>query len=53
MGTFSATIELGDPLGQRFESLDAVVDTGSTYTVVPASLLVRLGVVPYVRDTFS
>lgn len=52
MGTFSVTIEIGDPQGQRFEPVDALVGTGSTYTVVPASFLVRLGVTPHVRDTF-
>ncbi len=44
MGIFHATIEIGDPAGQRFESVDALVDTGASYTSVPASLLERLGV---------
>ena len=51
MGTFGVTIEIGDPQGQRFEAMNALVDTGATYTVVPASLLVRLSVTPYVWDT--
>lgn len=52
MGTFGVTIEIGDPQGQHFEAIDALVDTGASYTVVPRSLLVRPGVVPHVRDTF-
>ena len=44
MGTFSYQIEVGDMDGQRFESLEALVDTGSNYTVVPASLLRRLSI---------
>lgn len=46
------SIEIGDPAGQRYETIEALVDTGSTYTTVPRLLLDRLGVVPHVRDTF-
>ena len=52
MGTFHYNIEIGDPQGQRFESVDALMDTGSTYTVTPASLLERLGVTRYERRRF-
>ena len=52
MGTFSITIEIGDPQGQRFESIDALVDTGATLTTVPATILRRLGVAPSRRSTF-
>lgn len=44
MGTFRVTIEVGDPHGQRFEKVDALVDTGASYTMLPADLLRRLGV---------
>jgi predicted aspartyl protease len=44
MGTFSVPIEIGDEQGQRWELVTAFVDTGSTFTVVPRSLLKRLGV---------
>ena len=44
MGTFSVQIQVGDPSGQRFETIDAMVDSGATYTVLPASLLERLNV---------
>ncbi len=46
MGTFSVTIEVGDPQGQRYEPVEAIVDTGSSYTMLPAALLQRLGVEP-------
>lgn len=52
MGTFNYPIEIGDPQGQRFEQLEALVDTGATYTVAPSSFLRRLGVVPNTRATF-
>jgi len=52
MGTFRVTIEIGDPGGQRFETVEALVDTGATYTTASARLLARLGVVPHTRDTF-
>jgi clan AA aspartic protease len=44
MGTFSMSIEVGDPTGQRWQTVEALVDTGSTYTWLPGSLLERLGV---------
>ena len=53
MGAFNVSIEVGDPAGTRFESVDSLVDTGATYTVVPASLLQRLDVRPHRRTTFE
>ena len=44
MGTLTVTIQVGDVGGRRFEPLEVVVDTGSTFSQVPAELLVRLGV---------
>lgn len=44
MGTVTVTIQVGDQQGSRFEELDIVVDTGSTYTAVPRAILERLGV---------
>lgn len=44
MGTFKITIQIGDPQGQRYESLDALVDTGASDTVVPRRVLADLGV---------
>src|SRR3989304_1343002 len=52
MGTFRVSIEVGDPAGQRYETVEALVDTGATYAPLPAPLLHVLGVVPHARDTF-
>ena len=52
MGTFTVTIEVGDAQGQRFEQVDALVDTGATLTTVPASLLASLGVTSSRRGKF-
>ena len=52
MGTFRVAIEVGDPSGRRFERLDAVVDTGATYTALPRPMLESLGVTPHARDRF-
>ena len=38
------TIEVGDTRGERFEAVEVMVDTGSTYTALPGDLLRRLGV---------
>ena len=38
------TIGVGDSQGQRFEDVEVMVDTGSTYTAVSRELLQRLGV---------
>ncbi|MSQ12919.1 MAG: hypothetical protein EXR47_02025 [Dehalococcoidia bacterium] len=46
MGVFRHPIEVGDPAGRRFETVDAVVDTGASFTVVPGAVLRRLGIVP-------
>ena len=46
MGAFRYRLEVGDPEGNRFEGVEALVDTGATFTVVPATLLQRLGVEP-------
>ena len=46
MSVFRHSIEVGDLTGTRFQSMDAIVDTGATFTVVPARILSELGVVP-------
>ncbi len=52
MGIFHHQIEIGSPDGSRFEKLDALVDTGATFTVAPASTLRRLGVSPVEKARF-
>ena len=44
MGAFRITVEVVDPRGQRFESVEMLVDTGATFTKAPRDLLERLGV---------
>lgn len=46
MGTFRVGIAIGDPEGRRWETLDALVDTGASYTWIPRGILERLGVRP-------
>ena len=47
MGTFVVRLEVADPEGRRFETVEAMVDSGATYTTLPTSILERLGVVPH------
>ena len=44
MGVFTVPMEVGDPVGGRFELVEALVDTGASYTMLPASTLRGLGV---------
>ena len=53
MGTFSVNIEIGDAQGSRFEALEALADTGSSYTWVPRDVLQRLGVPVQARGEFE
>lgn len=53
MSTFRHPIQIGSPDGERFEEIEALVDTGSSYTWVPRSILERLGVQPTFRREFE
>ena len=53
MGTFRVRIEIGDARGERWETVEALVDTGATYTMAPAALLKRLGITPHAREVFT
>ena len=53
MGIFYVDVEIGDPQGERFESVRALVDTGSAYTILPASVLEGLGVEPHDTRNFQ
>lgn len=46
MGTFVYSVEIGDFDGRAFEEVEALVDTGATYTSVPRDTLEGLGVQP-------
>ena len=52
MGTLLVSLEVGDPQGEQFETVEALVDTGATYSTLPASTLRRLGVSPHTRGLF-
>ena len=52
MGRVEITISVGDSLGNRFEELEVLVDTGSTFTKVPRELLERLEI-PVERSALS
>ena len=53
MGTFRVPIEVGDPRGERWERIEALADTGASFTWVPADVLRRLGVAPEARWEFE
>lgn len=44
MGIFKVSMEVGDPQGRNFQEVELLVDTGSTYTALPAELLRSLNV---------
>lgn len=46
MGTFSHPITLYDATGRHSETVEALVDTGATFSAFPAPMLERLGVRP-------
>lgn len=52
MGTFRIQIDIGDPQGERWTSLDALVDTGASVVSAPASVLQDLNIVPLMRQSF-
>src|SRR5437867_2275456 len=52
MGTFSVPIEIGNLQGALFEQVQALVDSGASYTRVPRSMLERLGIEPKERFPF-
>lgn len=53
MGTFSVKIQVGDLDGQISEEMDALVDTGTMMSVVPASTLRQLGINPVKSEVFE
>ncbi len=46
MGLFSWPFEIGNLNGDNFEWVEGLVDTGATYSLLPASVLHRLGAEP-------
>ena len=46
-GAFYWPTEVSSPDGSRWETVDALVGTGASHSVLPARMLHRLGVVPF------
>jgi len=53
VGTFTFTFEVGSPDRQRFQAVEALVDTGAIFSRVPASILRDLGHRPSGRESFE
>lgn len=53
MGTFHIAMEVGDTQGLRYEPVQALVDSGATYNILPAPLLRDLGVEPKINRGFT
>ena len=52
MGTFSYTLEIADLDNRNSREVNAVVDTGAAYTVLPGHLLHQIGIEPIGRRRF-
>ena len=52
MGTFKVQLQVGNPFTGQTEIVEAIVDTAATDSVMPSSLLQRLGVEPVQRVRF-
>ena len=53
MGTFAVPVEISRPYGDNFAAMDAVVDTGATYSVFPSDILESVGAVADDIRTFD
>ena len=53
MGVFDWPIRVSSSDGARSLDIEAIVDTGATYTVLPIGVLEQLGIVPTRQHTFE
>ena len=53
MGTFFWPMAVASPDGSRWETVDALVDTGASYSLFPRGMLERLGIVSIGRRRFE
>lgn len=53
MGTFFVALQVGDIAGEQFVQVEALVDTGSSDTVLPQEMLERLGITAVDRFAYS
>ena len=52
MGIFRVPLHVGNPGNGHSETVQALVDTGATFSMMPASLLQRLGIEAVRSATF-
>ena len=53
MTIFNAQLTLGNLAGTQWETIDALVDSGATFTVLPRPFLDRIGVRPAGTEPFT
>lgn len=53
MGTFSVTVAIGSRDGQTFRDVDALVDTGASFSSMPRAILEEMGHVPVGKEEFE
>ena len=53
MGTFKVEIGVSDGNGGRTERIEALVDTGAAFSVLPGTVLQRLGIHPDDEEVFT
>ncbi|MDP3063307.1 MAG: retroviral-like aspartic protease family protein [Chloroflexota bacterium] len=53
MGTFSVSVQVGSVAGPTYQTVEALVDTGATYAVLPSNTLHSLGIQPVERFPFE
>jgi predicted aspartyl protease len=54
MGTFNTQVGVGNPADREFQWVEALVDTGATYSMMPASLLGELlNLLPEDEEVFT
>ena len=52
MGTFRVPLQVGNPDNGLVQTVEALVDTGATFSMMPSSLLEELGIEPVRSVTF-
>lgn len=53
MGTFSVTVAIGSRDGQTFRDVDALVDTGASFSSMPRAILEEMGHVSVGKEEFE
>ena len=53
MGQFRVSVEVANPADGRFTPVEPLVDTGATFTVLPAAFLRQLGLSPHKEEDFT